>query len=132
MTTVGEHGFTHGGLRYRVFIPVKHQNRPMQPPRSFASVGIAQDLKAPRQPLRLQRGRDRSLRPAAFPEIRQNLRGALTKARDHPFHHPARHGRGVARLASEPVEAVEDRKHTSELQSLMLISYAVFYLKKKT
>src|SRR3546814_3510947 len=46
-------------------------------------------------------------RPAAFPEIRQILSGALTKARDHPFHRPARHGRGVARLASEPVEAVD-------------------------
>src|SRR3546814_11361802 len=81
----------------------------------FRSVGIAQDLKAPRQPLRLQRGRDRSLRPAAFPEIRQNLRGALTKARDHPFHHPARHEIGRAHV---------------ELQSLMRISYAVFCLKK--
>src|SRR3546814_9747787 len=46
----------------------------------------------------------------------------------------ARH-RGDARR--EPVAAVRDRadrseEHTSELQSLMRISYAVFCLKKKT
>ena len=107
MATAGEHGFTHGGRQYRILAAVKHQNRAMQPQRGFAGVGIAQHLKALRQPLRLQRGSDRSLRPAAFPEIRQNLRGPLPKARNHPFHHSVRHGGGIARLASEPVEAVD-------------------------
>src|SRR3546814_2704645 len=39
--------------------------------------------------------------------------------------------RNRARMAFEP-EAVRSEEHTSELQSLMRISYAVFSLKKKT
>src|SRR3546814_4056273 len=51
-------------------------------------------------------------------------------------HQPASHG-GLLDFAA-PVRAVADRcvdrseEHTSELQSLMRISYAVFWLKKKT
>src|SRR3546814_5644682 len=37
----------------------------------------------------------------------------------------------VARLAALGVEAYRSEEHTSELQSLMRISYAVFCLKKK-
>src|SRR3546814_1005708 len=44
------------------------------------------------------------------------------------------HIHGVIGAASDELEAVEERseEHTSELQSLMRISYAVFCLKKKT
>src|SRR3546814_2523604 len=40
-------------------------------------------------------------------------------------------GRGVRRV-SEAADARRSEEHTSELQSLMRISYAVFCLKKKT
>src|SRR3546814_2902135 len=39
------------------------------------------------------------------------------------------HGRGV--VEKQKVEAARSEEHTSELQSLMRISYAVFCLKKK-
>src|SRR3546814_6481150 len=38
---------------------------------------------------------------------------------------------GVADVSEEQVENVRSEEHTSELQSLMRISYAVFCLKKK-
>src|SRR3546814_1563060 len=40
-------------------------------------------------------------------------------------------GEGVGEQAGQAVEAVRSAEHTSELQSLMRISYAVFCLKKK-
>src|SRR3546814_3613765 len=43
----------------------------------------------------------------------------------------ARHG-GLARDALRADELARSEEHTSELQSLMRISYAVFCLKKKT
>src|SRR3546814_2767497 len=44
-------------------------------------------------------------------------------------HHVELFGRDVARYAADRLERSEE--HTSELQSLMRISYAVFCLKKK-
>src|SRR3546814_9525020 len=41
-------------------------------------------------------------------------------------------GAGRDQFACQPVVAVRSEEHTSELQSLMRISYAVFCLKKKT
>src|SRR3546814_6222023 len=43
----------------------------------------------------------------------------------------AAHRRGVAVLRARPSEVFRSEEHTSELQSLMRISYAVFCLKKK-
>src|SRR3546814_8469768 len=63
---------------------------------------------------------------------------AMRVAGQRPGWHfdPRRHPRGV--LAALPIEAsdthnaaVRSEEHTSELQSLMRISYAVFCLKKK-
>src|SRR3546814_10743501 len=61
----------------------------------------------------------------------------------HAYYHPERtmpaeaqaiHGIGDAFLADKPLfaDAVRSEEHTSELQSLMRISYAVFCLKKTT
>src|SRR3546814_1756534 len=41
------------------------------------------------------------------------------------------HGRGVEAEVDQPLGDVRSEEHTSELQSLMRISYAVFFLKKK-
>src|SRR3546814_8436126 len=46
-------------------------------------------------------------------------------------HHPARRHFGAARLCRRQ-SGTRSEEHTSELQSLMRISYAVFCLKKKT
>src|SRR3546814_19063670 len=53
-------------------------------------------------------------------------------AADHDLPQP--HARADDRPAEHPVRSVRRRseEHTSELQSLMRISYAVFCLKKKT
>src|SRR3546814_7384451 len=54
------------------------------------------------------------------------------------FHHYVRHGhaerrraRPAARRVALDLRAFRSEEHTSELQSLMRISYAVFFLKKK-
>src|SRR3546814_6750425 len=44
---------------------------------------------------------------------------------------PATRGRNSLHKASEPAQAERSEEHTSELQSLMRISYAVFCLKNK-
>src|SRR3546814_6408040 len=61
-----------------------------------------------------------TMRPAAIP-IASNLDGCMRTAFD------ARYWRDQAREA-----VARSEEHTSELQSLMRISYAVFCLKKKT
>src|SRR3546814_3383310 len=49
------------------------------------------------------------------------------------FRYPCERGQYVAHEdASESIGIVRSEEHTSELQSLMRISYAVFCLKKKT
>src|SRR3546814_19542879 len=53
------------------------------------------------------------------------------------LHHPDRHGTLIGPAVgrgrpSDPPERLRSEEHTSELQSLMRISYAVFCLKKKT
>src|SRR3546814_3014468 len=74
--------------------------------------------------------------------------GVDTICGDHRFHHGGMHGGGIigketGRGHEPPLEAVSigwkrcrsfmrSEEHTSELQSLMRISYAVFCLKKKT
>src|SRR3546814_6744917 len=48
------------------------------------------------------------------------------------FLHAAQVARGLEHVAGEGVPQQRSEEHTSELQSLMRISYAVFCLKKKT
>src|SRR3546814_1806419 len=60
--------------------------------------------------------------PSAYPALLP-LRGTLRARQPRP-RQPRRGGRGAPFARSE--------EHTSELQSLMRISYAVFCLKKKT
>src|SRR3546814_5910924 len=55
--------------------------------------------------------------------VRQRMGPAMKNAVPHS-HYPTKDGRWIAIARSE--------EHTSELQSLMRISYAVFCLKKKT
>src|SRR3546814_9784519 len=52
----------------------------------------------------------------------------------HAFNHEAGAFLGIEQVAPDPGELGKARseEHTSELQSLMRISYAVFCLKKKT
>src|SRR3546814_7583664 len=46
--------------------------------------------------------------------------------------HPVTHDLGLAEVADRTAFNARSDEHTSELQSLMRISYAVFCLKKKT
>src|SRR3546814_5276191 len=55
--------------------------------------------------------------------------GGRDSVRGHPRQHRARHKLGCARTGHE--DSARSEEHTSELQSLMRISYAVFCLKKK-
>src|SRR3546814_8077422 len=74
-------------------------------------------------------------RPRAAHHDHRPLFHASARGRAAPAHRPARHLR-----AADEVEhhhrcahgAPRSEEHTSELQSLMRISYAVFCLKKKT
>src|SRR3546814_5469368 len=58
------------------------------------------------------------------------LRGACARRRDHRLRRKHGDGFGSCRCAS-PSPCLRSEEHTSELQSLMRISYAVFCLKKK-
>src|SRR3546814_4991125 len=77
-------------------------------------------------------------RPPAVGDARR--RHPQSGAADADADPPALHPGGAARLAGRPRRRVAGRgqgrprseEHTSELQSLMSISYAVFCLKKKT
>src|SRR3546814_1693588 len=65
--------------------------------------------------------------------FRSLRRRCLCRARRHPRSRRSRSraGRGAARAAGYAVRQERSEEHTSELQSLMRISYAVFCLKKK-
>src|SRR3546814_1017280 len=76
--------------------------------------------------LRLEQGR---IHPHADPGLSRRLRGlpAARHAQWHLFPDELRSGRGCV----HHVQLQRSEEHTSELQSLMRISYAVFCLKKK-
>src|SRR3546814_10147009 len=57
--------------------------------------------------------------------------GARTAGHAHPHRSREGHRRLRAHPPDAPGEALRSEEHTSELQSLMRISYAVFCLKKK-
>src|SRR3546814_14038049 len=57
---------------------------------------------------------------------------ALTPPRRRRYTHDSSQGCLDRRLRLRPPEPARSEEHTSELQSLMRISYAVFCLKKKT
>src|SRR3546814_1725376 len=63
-------------------------------------------------------------RDAAFPDLARRSRGAAGAARRRRARRARRYGRA-------PLTERRSEEHTSELQSLMRISYAVFCLKKK-
>src|SRR3546814_3091355 len=80
------------------------------------------------------------LRPAMLGRLNQHLqllrveRDRSTIFKQIPVELPERHperGREVARIHRRPQGGERSEEHTSELQSLMRISYAVFCLKKK-
>src|SRR3546814_7611103 len=76
---------------------------------------------------------------AALREFLGDAVEARPLSRDHPRRLAGRRGEDVAELRAAALEAdragvgdvVRSEEHTSELQSLMRISYAVFCLKKK-
>src|SRR3546814_8605730 len=87
-------------------------------------------------------GRSRAFRDARHryrprPRLRADPRASrfdparIGAATEHPLHPDRRHG--ICRPVADRQQAGGDRseEHTSELQSLMRISYAVFCLKKK-
>src|SRR3546814_4606717 len=74
----------------------------------------------------------RERRRAARPHGRGHARGVrLSDALFHGRRLSARHHQEAAPALNHP-RAARSEEHTSELQSLMRISYAVFCLKKKT
>src|SRR3546814_7884658 len=64
----------------------------------------------------------RDARGHAFRRLDRDGEGGLERRLVFPHH----------QRQAEPVDALRSEEHTSELQSLMRISYAVFCLKKKT
>src|SRR3546814_9501528 len=79
-------------------------------------------------------------RPLAMPALGQHMRREtdrdLLPAQRRQFRNIGRHQRGerhqpLKRRDGLPVRQHRSEEHTSELQSLMRISYAVFCLKKK-
>src|SRR3546814_1339287 len=67
------------------------------------------------------------------PELRDALSKALADARDSGEYQALLDKYGLdAPTAQEIKDSLRSEEHTSELQSLMRISYAVFCLKKKT
>src|SRR3546814_19848488 len=72
----------------------------------------------------------RSAYPHAAVAVRAGLRGERPRRSAGDRHRPDRRRRGQAYGLS--VGPMRSEEHTSELQSLMRISYAVFCLKKKT
>src|SRR3546814_8735438 len=68
--------------------------------------------------------------PGTESQISRRPSGIRRRARDRERQHPAQAGHDVRN--PQAVGGQRSEEHTSELQSLMRISYAVFCLKKKT
>src|SRR3546814_1574075 len=70
---------------------------------------------------------------AGAPQGAVEARGPICRkgARRRPQRPPRRHGQSESRREQEGNQRGRSEEHTSELQSLMRISYAVFCLKKK-
>src|SRR3546814_5467814 len=67
----------------------------------------------------------------ALPPIGAAASAALSAAPPHPANRPVAISAGSSAVLRKVVTGVRSEEHTSELQSLMRISYAVFWLKKK-
>src|SRR3546814_4000337 len=76
-----------------------------------------------------RRGRRRAIAGAAIPRYAQQHERIWHRPR---VPRPPRRPRGDLRAAQGGAAALRSEEHTSELQSLMRIAYAVFCLKKKT
>src|SRR3546814_3136490 len=87
--------------------------------------------KAVRSPQARQRIRDAGQRPGMRHDDDQNAAIAAFAALDHAFDGHARIPRGGCDFREHAGSILRSEEHTSELQSLMRISYAVFCLKKK-
>src|SRR3546814_8566817 len=68
----------------------------------------------------------------SFSEGVQTQSGDVFEIEAAPFTMPVRNPIGAAAGFDTTVRTLRSEEHTSELQSLMRISYAVFCLKKKT
>src|SRR3546814_7929954 len=76
-------------------------------------------------------GRNRNIAPATQQDQRGG--GGVVAADQHEvLGHLAQQGRNPGDIARGVLDPDRSEEHTSELQSLMRISYAVFCLKKKT
>src|SRR3546814_9269937 len=71
-------------------------------------------------------------RPIDAPDIAANERAAHTPAHEFPLGMALGQLHGLYILAKNQAGLVSSEEHTSELQSLMRISYAVFCLTTKT
>src|SRR3546814_5955149 len=100
----------------------------------WSSDVCSSDLRRQSRPRQGRRRRDRAVARLSqhAPQARrrrggEQRRGAFRAARRHPDDQ-----RRLAAAPLTPTAAIRSEEHTSELQSLMRISYAVFCLKKKT
>src|SRR3546814_6629298 len=93
----------------------------------IAAVGIGEDVVQTRSP------RDHGRRAAGEDtgKKRRNWRHALDRQHDDQQRRDSSHGEIRKLACSAEVMASRSEEHTSELQSLMRISYAVFCLNKK-
>src|SRR3546814_2926535 len=95
-------------------------------------------FRSRRHPHRTERPRHRlrarrDSRQGGRRQRRDRSRVEIARREEGKSRRPAREDRGTRGCVQEaPRETIRSEEHTSELQSLMRISYAVFCLKKKT
>src|SRR3546814_3490583 len=81
------------------------------------------------------RGLEHGIRGGGLPQRHRRTRGACRRSRLRVRHPPYGPGLGLAGVDEphdrRPAHGARSEEHTSELQSLMRISYAAFCLKKK-
>src|SRR3546814_5249424 len=95
-------------------------------------VGVDEIRRRPAQPPRLRDGRDIARKPAVAYRIVRAQEGAFGLGHAEQTRHRHRPRDPARRTPLRFAPILRSEEHTSELQSLMRISYAVFCLKKKT
>src|SRR3546814_3213806 len=102
-----------------------------RPPRSTRTDTLFPYTTLFRSPPDVRKGRDQDVGGAERRRGRTSPLGVHRKEIDHPAAgHPADQPADHRQAEGHP-EGTRSEEHTSELQSLMRISYAVFCLKKK-